>query len=360
MAWNKKTDVFFLVVGHGTQTNGVWDCGCTYGSITEADLMFPIVKEAVRRLRKAGVRVMSDADTNNNKNIVKCVEWANEENAKKGQTVKYYMSIHCDTKTAPEGVAPLYVSKAGKDLAVKVGKKVAKAMGMKYRGVFYRTNLHELNATNMTAVIFETSCIKDPHLKESKKYGKALADAICDYIGVEPFKHTNAWRLRRTAKKVTAYMKKLNFKYKKEWRDNALSWNKAKEKRSTNCSTMVSYCLQKMGLLKPGEYFWINGDNIVCKGGLTEAKIKKFATILHPHKSPKDFKMKKGDICGYQNNAHTQIYEGKTKVKTVNGKKVGGNPKWYSTGGAGDIKEGKAHVKKNYNNKKISTIIRLK
>ena len=164
-------------------------------------------------------------------------------------------------------------------------------------------------------------------------------------------KHSNAWKLRVSAKKVVAYMKEHNFKYKKSWTDNALGWTKAKKKRTTNCSTMVCYALQRKKFLKEGEYFWINGDSITCKGGLTTSKIKKFATILHPHAAPKKAKLKKGDICGYKNNAHTMIFAGFNKD---------GIPTWYSTGGAGDLKSGKAHVKKSYTKKRIDTIIRLK
>lgn len=166
-------------------------------------------------------------------------------------------------------------------------------------------------------------------------------------------KHSNAWRLRVAAKKIVAYMDKHNFKYKKSWQDNSLSWSKngAKKRKTTNCSTMVCYALQKKGFIKKGEYFWINGDNIVCKGGLTIAKLKKIATISHPHKSPKNAKLHKGDIVGYKNNAHTMIFAGFNKD---------GDPTWYSTGGTADIKSGKAHVKKSYNKKRIDTIIRLK
>ena len=165
------------------------------------------------------------------------------------------------------------------------------------------------------------------------------------------YTHSNAWKLRRSAKKVVAYMKRHGFKYKGSWKDNSLTWAGAKKKKTTNCSTMVCYALQKAGFLKPGQYFWINGDNIVCKGGLTPKKLKKIAKILHPHKSPKNAHLHKGDICGYHNNAHTQIFAGFNKDR---------DPMWYSTGGLNDIKSGKAHVKKSYNTKRIDTIIRLK
>ena len=350
MTWNKKNDILGLFVGHGTMTNGVWDSGAVYGSYTEADLMLPIVKAAVKILRKAGVRVITDADTNNNKNMNATIEWANSTGC------KYYISVHCDYKGATRGVAPLYRSATGKKMATTIGKYVAQQMGMRWKGAFYRTDCGELNKTKMPAVIFETGAIKADlkYLKESAKYGKALAYGILKYIGVKPVVHTNAWKLRVGAKKITAYMKKHNFKYKASWKDNALSWTAAKKRKhpTTNCSTMVSYALQKKGFLKPGEYFWINGDNIVCKGGLTIEKLKKIATISHPHKPPKTAGLKKGDIVGFGSpyNAHTMIFAG-----FKNGK-----PTWYSTGSTTEIGKGGAHVKKTYTGRPISTIIRLK
>lgn len=171
---------FALMVGHGTQTNGVWDGGCAYGGYTEAALMLKITKVAVKYLRDRGVEVITDADKNNNKNMIACVAWANKEK------VDYYMSVHCDYYLATAGVAPLYVSASGKKMATSVGEYIAKKMGMKWKGAFKRTNLYELNATNMPSVILETGAIKRDlkYLKEYKKYGTALGQAICNYLGI--------------------------------------------------------------------------------------------------------------------------------------------------------------------------------
>lgn len=164
-------------------------------------------------------------------------------------------------------------------------------------------------------------------------------------------KHTKRYYLRKKAAKVAKRMKALEFKYKASWKDCALSWKGAKKKRTTNCSTYVTYCLQLRGILKAGQYFWINGDNIVCIGKGTRKALKKAAIIKHPHKRPKKAGLKKGDIVGYKNNAHTMIFAGFNKA---------GIPKWYSTGGQKDINKGKAHIKPSYTLKKIDTIIRLK
>lgn len=178
------------------------------------------------------------------------------------------------------------------------------------------------------------------------------------WTAAEKIQHSNAWKLRKSAKAVTKYMADHKFKYEGSWKDNALSWSKAKKKRTTNCSTQVCYDLQRIGLLEPDEYFWINGDSIVCQGGLTMDKLKKLFIIDHPHKSPKKLgaDLHKGDICGYGDkkkgvNPHTQIFSNWTKK---------GNPTWYSTGSNDDIRKGKAHVKKSYNKKLIYTRMRLR
>lgn len=181
MTWDKKKDVFAFMCGHGKSIDGSWDCGCVYGRYNEADLMLDIVKVAVKYLRNSGVKVLTDADKNNNRNMVSCVQWANYQGA------KLYMSVHCDYSLATAGVAPLYVSASGNKMAKDIGKSIAKDMGMKWKGTYRRPDLYELTQTNMTAVILETGAIRADlkYLKDSNRYGKALAKAICKHIGVE-------------------------------------------------------------------------------------------------------------------------------------------------------------------------------
>lgn len=181
MSWDKNKDVFALMVGHGKSIDGSWDSGCVYGRYTEASLMLNIVKVAVKYLRNSGVKVLTDADKHNNRNMISCVQWANYKRA------KYYMSVHCDYKLAPAGVAPLYVSAKGKDMADTIGKSIAQNLSMKWRGSFKRPDLYELSQTNMVSVILETGAIKADltNLKDHTKYGIALANAICKFIGVK-------------------------------------------------------------------------------------------------------------------------------------------------------------------------------
>ena len=58
---------------------------------------------------------------------------------------------------------------------------------MKSRGVQKRTDLWELNGTDMTACILETGSIKGDLATLRDKpdaYGKAIAKGICSYLGV--------------------------------------------------------------------------------------------------------------------------------------------------------------------------------
>lgn len=344
MKWDKKKDALYLACGHGTQINGVWDSGCAYGKVTEADLMLPIVKAAVALLRKSGVKVYTDADKNNNKNMIATVDEANKKK------VSLYMSVHCDYKGARSGVDPLYVSASGKKFGEYVGKYVAEIMGMKYFST-KRTDLYELNATDAPSCILETGNIRDdlPKLKQSKKYGRAIAKAICKYIGVEVYV-TKRTQLKRKVGETLAYMNKHNFKYAKSYKKCGTSWEKAKKTKRSNCATMICYAMQQMGLLKAGQIFWINGTSIKCVGSGTKAQIKKNFTIRHPKKSPKGMKVKSGVVCGYKDNAHTQMFVKWNKDK---------NPLWYSWGPS-DVGKKQPRHKKSYDKKKIMTTLTVK
>ena len=171
-----------LMCGHGKSKNGSWDCGTTYAGYDEASLMLPITKAAVKYLRSYGVTVISDADTNNNKNMLVDVEWANKEKT------DIYVSIHCDYYKAVSGVMPLYVSEKGKKLATALNDIIRWGIPMKSRGVVKRTDLWELNGTDMPACILETGSIKaDLAILRDKpdEYGKLIAQGICIYLGVD-------------------------------------------------------------------------------------------------------------------------------------------------------------------------------
>lgn len=199
-----------LMCGHGRSTDGTWDCGTSYGGNNEAALMLPITKAAVKYLRASGVTVISDADTNNNKNMIADVRWANNEK------VSIYISLHCDWYKAPTGTLPLYVSAGGKKLATTINNAVMSGMGMKTRGVTKRSDLYELNYTDSYACIFETGSIKADikKLKDSDKYGKCIAKGICDYLGVAFKDSATPTPAPQPAPKATIY------RVRKTWADS--------------------------------------------------------------------------------------------------------------------------------------------
>lgn len=304
-----------LMCGHGRSVDGSWDSGCAYGGYTEAGLMLPITKAAVKYLRSYGVTVISDADKNNNKNMIADVRWANR------QKCDIYVSIHCDYKKAPSGVMPLYVSAKGKKLATCLNNAVKSGMKMRSRGVIRRTDLWELNGTDMVACILETGAIKaDLKLLRNKTdaYGKCIAKGICDYLGVkienakedskkdsksktetknlyrvraswnEPSTQVGAFESLELAKQSAdvnhlnvyasngklvyggkkkqtigdkvinacktqiATMKKTKYK----WRKNPTTEN---TKEEATCASFVSAVFQRVGALKSGECIWHDG-----------------------------------------------------------------------------------------------------
>ena len=195
--------------GHGVSLDGGWDAGCVYGKYSEAALMLKITKAAVKYLRANGFNVISDADNGNNKNMIADVRWANQAGA------RIYISIHCDYSKAPSGVMPLYVSSSGKKLAKCLNKAVKSDLKMRSRGVQKRTDLWELNGTDMTACILETGAIKaDLKTLRDKPdaYGKAIAKGVCAYLGVK-FKDPSKPKNPNPIKKKPIY------RVRKSWKD---------------------------------------------------------------------------------------------------------------------------------------------
>lgn len=171
----------FLAIGHGTQTNGLWDPGCAYGGYTEADLAKPIVGSAVSVLKTHGVEVHTDYPEND-MNIVACVEYANSHG------LDAYVSVHLDYSGAPSGTLPIVHpnSSRGYTLAQCINANVAQTMGIGTRGILKRSDDWEVSGTDMPACIFEVGGIKSDlaTIQQSDKYGQALAYGILDYFGI--------------------------------------------------------------------------------------------------------------------------------------------------------------------------------
>lgn len=209
--------------GHGKSSNGSWDPGATYDGMNEAALMLPITKAFVKYARSSGIKVYSDADSGNDKNVNTGVAQANKVNA------DVFISIHCDWYKAPSGTLPLYCkgSTKGKKLAQCLNTYVESMTGIETRGIMARTDLGELNRTNMPACIFETGSIKADRkewdtAKECDEYGKALAKGLCKYFGIA-FKEPAAKETKKeTAPKETT-KKTTNKDYKVKVTANALN-----------------------------------------------------------------------------------------------------------------------------------------
>ena len=196
-------NVAVINCGHGRSADGSWDPGATHNGKTEAALMLPITKAFVKYARSSGIKVYSDADDGNDENVNTGVATANRVKA------DVFISIHCDWYKAPSGTLPLYCkgSTKGKKLAQCLNTYVESMTGIETRGIMPRTDLGEMNRTNMPACIFETGSIKADRkewdtAKECDEYGKALAKGLCKYFGIA-FKEPASKTTKKETKKET-------------------------------------------------------------------------------------------------------------------------------------------------------------
>jgi N-acetylmuramoyl-L-alanine amidase len=175
----QKSGKVYLAVGHGISSDGSWDCGCVDGNYTEADLMLAIGKVAAARLRDLGFDVLTDADTDNDKNIAVCVPEANNWGA------DVYVSLHCDYNQAPSGTLPIVYP--GSDDGIRLANcLIASAQarnGLGTRGIIQRDDW-EVSDTNMTACIFETGSIREDiaKLTDAQTFGEIVAQGIYDWF----------------------------------------------------------------------------------------------------------------------------------------------------------------------------------
>ena len=173
-----------IYCGHGTQTNGAWDPGATYGSEKEATRMLPITEAFVKYAKINGFEVVTDVPKNN----INMIEQVKKSEA---NDVDVHISIHCDWYKASSGSFGLYCkgSKQGKKLATCLNTYVKGMTGIRSKGIIARTDLYELNKTSMVACVFECGSIKADRYewdtaKEADEYGKALCKGLCKYYGI--------------------------------------------------------------------------------------------------------------------------------------------------------------------------------
>ena len=171
----------YIAWGHGIQTNGLPDNGCSFNNVTEAQLTGPIAASLVTTLRQHGLTVGSDVDSGNDRNITRTVQDANRNGA------KLYVSVHCDYALAPSGTLPIChpASLEGYRLAQCLDHAVRTRLPIGGRGILRRSDF-EVTATHMPAVIFETGSISaDLTLLRDHAaiYGQAMASGILDFLG---------------------------------------------------------------------------------------------------------------------------------------------------------------------------------
>ena len=162
-------------------------------------------------------------------------------------------------------------------------------------------------------------------------------------------KHSKRWYFRETTDEIYRYMRSHKFKYEPSWTKNALTWDGAKKKKTSNCTTFLCYALQQCGLFDPGMYFWVNGKKFNYRGKGTKKRLEQISEITHPNAIPANAKLVKGDICCYDG-GHAQEFAG------WNAK---GQPLWYSYGSS-DVGDKEPKQKPSYDNRKIATRIRIK
>mgnify|MGYP005778585253 CR=1 FL=1 len=128
-----------------------------------------------------------------------------------------------------------------------------------------------------------------------------------------------------------------------------------KKGRKSNCASYVSWCLQEFGILNKGETFYTKRGRIIKKFKSWHGKVK----IIRMNKRVDKAKLKPGDIVGWGDMIHTNIYAG----KNANGEKL-----WYD-GGSAAADTGRVrwyespHKKRTYkylNKHRIAVVIRIK
>lgn len=172
----------YWAVAHGIQTNGVWDSGCTYGGRSEADISYRIAAHGIPVLQKYGVEVWSDFFTQNDKNIVRCVEEANNA------ACETYASYHVDSAKGARGILPIVMTEAGAALAAAERNALLCRVRIPDRGNLWRDD-YEVRMTQMPAVIFEMGVIQSDAdfslmWDHAAEYGAALAYGVLDYYGI--------------------------------------------------------------------------------------------------------------------------------------------------------------------------------
>lgn len=173
----------YIETGHGIDSRGRWDPGCTWKGYQEAKLMLPIARAMTKYMRENGVYVYTDSESNNNHNLFWTLDFLNRH------SVSAFVNLHCDYRYARSGTLPLYRTAKQKKLATALNRGVHSTVKIRNRGLQKRKGLYTLNSKKVhcASCLFETGSIKNDNKLLRKKYdayGKGLAKGLCSYLHI--------------------------------------------------------------------------------------------------------------------------------------------------------------------------------
>lgn len=172
-------------VGHGVRSDGKFDPGTVAQDGTrEHDQAHIVVGVARAALQRSGVSFDSDDhgtgglhDTN----------WSGTVNRASKLRPKCIVEVHFDWSGAPRGGFGIHYpsSTAGKNVAKAIADAYTKRdLSLRYSGTYADTRgLALLKKTQDPAVIWECDKVGAASAEELRKYGEAVAEGICSYVG---------------------------------------------------------------------------------------------------------------------------------------------------------------------------------
>ncbi len=157
----------------------------------------------------------------------------------------------------------------------------------------------------------------------------------------------------QACQKIGNDLTKYNFTYGS--RSKSTLAKSVKNGRIANCASYVSWCLQEFGVLKKGQTFYTDRGRLVKRFKSWRGKVK----IIQINKRASKVKnLKPGDIVGWGDITHTNIYVG----ENAKGEKL-----WLDGGSAATYSGSRRYYRAdeirtyNYLNKyKIAFVIRIK
>ena len=193
-----------------------------------------------------------------------------------------------------------------------------------------------------------------------------LSSAAVTFAGKKTVKKTvSKKKSKKSQRKLKSWLgvcssvgKTLNKKrFRYSFSNASFSYRKALRRKTANCSTYVSYCMQKYGILKDGQAFYVN-HNKIRKQHFSHWNTSK-VTILKVMKPCSRTRLKPGDIVCWAGLPHSCIYAGLDEE---------GRKTWYDAGRQSTYKgrigsyfrEIKPTAYQILDENKIAYIIRLK